>query len=86
MRKIDLSRPATLSLRTDWERQRLQQAETIEFETAADAIRFAVESHDAYRLRGALLTVGGETITMTEMRAIYNQPDFPTKAGNAGRK
>ncbi len=86
MQKIDLSKPATLSLRMDWERQRLQQAETIEFETAAEAIRFAVESLDVYRLKGALLTVGDEIITMIERRAIYNRPDFPAKAGGAGRK
>jgi len=86
VRKIDLSKPATLSLRPDWEQQRLQQADTIAFETAAEAIRFAVESHDAYRMKGALLTVGAETITMAEMRAIYSKPDFPGRTGDSRRK
>ena len=86
MRKIDLSKPATLSLRPDWEQQRLQQADTITFETAADAIRFAVESLDTYRLNGALLMVGGETMTMAEMRAIYARPDFPARTRDTRRQ
>ena len=81
MRNLDLSKPATLSLRSDWERQRLQRPDTIHFETAAEAIKFAIESLDSYRLAGALLTTDGQTLTLAEMRAAYNRSDFPLPKG-----
>ena len=78
MTKLDLDAPATLELRPDWQQQRLQGPDTIRFDTAAEAIRFAVESEDAYRLTGACLRIGGATFTLPEMKAIYDSPDFPS--------
>ena len=78
MTKLDLNAPATLELRPDWQNQRLQGPDTIRFDTAAEAIRFAVESGDAYRLTGACLRVGNATLTLPEMKAIYDSPDFPS--------
>ncbi len=77
MIQIDLTAPATLELRPDWWEQRLQGPDTIRFETAAEAIKFAVESRDQYRLNGARLTTGNRTLSLDEMRAIYERPDFP---------
>ena len=74
MIKIDLTTPATLELRADWWRQGL---DTIRFDTAADAIKFAVESRDQSRLNGARLTTGTGTLSLDEMRAIYERTDFP---------
>ena len=77
MIKLDLDAPATLELRPDWRKQRLQGPDTIRFDTAAEAIAFAVESEDAYRLTGACLRFGGATLTLPQMKAIYESPDFP---------
>ena len=49
---IDLKAPATLELRPDWREQRLQGPDTIRFESAAEAIKFAVESLDQFRVGG----------------------------------
>ncbi len=78
MTKLDLDAPATLELRPDWQNQRLQGPDTIRFDTAVEAIKFAVESGDAYRLTGACLRVGNATLTLPEMKAIYDSPDFPS--------
>jgi hypothetical protein len=75
--KIDLTTPATLELRSDWWAQRLQGPDTIRFDTAADAIKFAVESRDQSRLNGARLTTGNGMLTLDDMRVIYERPDFP---------
>jgi hypothetical protein len=75
--RIDLTTPATLELRPDWWEQRLQGPDTIRFDTAADAIKFAVESRDQSRLKGARLTTGNETLTLDEMKAVYDRTDFP---------
>ena len=77
MIKIDLTTPATLELRPDWQHQRLQGPDTIRFDTAADAIKFVVESRDQYRLKRARLTTGTGTLSLDEMRAVYERPDFP---------
>ena len=61
--KIDLTTPATLELRPDWQDQRLQGPDTIRFDTAAEAIKFAVESRDQSRLKGARLTTGNGTLS-----------------------
>ncbi len=74
---IDLNAPATLELRPDWQEQRLQGPDTIRFDTAAEAIKFAVESRDQYRQKGACLTTGNGMLSLDEMRAIYERPDFP---------
>ena len=74
---IDLNAPATLELRPDWQHQRLQGPDTIRFDTVAEAIKFAVESRDQYRLKGAYLTTEDGTLTLDEMRAIYERTDFP---------
>ncbi len=78
MTKLDLDAPATLELRPDWREQRLQGPDTIHFDTVAEAIRFAVESRDDYRLKGACLRVGSTTLTLHDMKAIYQRPDFPS--------
>ena len=77
MIKIDLTTPATLELRPDWQHQRLQGPDTIRFGTAADAIKFAVESRDQSRLKGACLTTGNGMLSLDDMRAVYERPDFP---------
>ena len=74
MIKIDLTTPAALELRPDWWRQ---GPDTIRFDTAADAIKFAVESRDQSRLKGACLTTGNGTLSLDEMKAVYERPDFP---------
>ena len=74
MIKIDLTTPATLELRADCWRQ---GPDTIRFDTAADAIKFAVESRDQSRLKGACLTTGNGMLSLDEMKAIYERPDFP---------
>ena len=78
MTKLDLDAPATLELRPDWQQQRLQGPDTIRFDTAAEAIKFAVESGDAYRLTGACLRAGDAMLTLPQMKAIYDSPDFPS--------
>ncbi len=78
MTKLDLDVPAILELRPDWREQRLQGPDIIHFETAAEAIRFAVESRDDYRLKGACLRVGSATLTLHDMKTIYQRPDFPS--------
>ena len=77
MIKIDLTTPATLELRSDWWAQRLQGPDTIRFDTAAEAIKFAVESRDQSRLKGARLTTGNGILTLDDMKAVYERPDFP---------
>ncbi len=74
---IDLKAPATLELRPDWREQRLQGPDTIRFESAAEAIKFAVESLDQYRVKGASLATDKATLTLDDMRAVYKQADFP---------
>ena len=73
MIKIDLTTPA-LELRPDWWRQ---GPDTIRFDTVAEAIKFAVESRDQSRLNGARLTTGNGMLTLDDMKAVYERPDFP---------
>ncbi len=77
MTRINLNAPATLELRGDWWEQHLQGPDTIRFDTAAEAIKFAVESLDPYRLKGAVLTTDEGTLSLEEMRAVYERADFP---------
>jgi hypothetical protein len=72
--KIDLTTPAALELRPDWWRQ---GPDTIRFDTVAEAIKFAVESRDQSRLNGARLTTGNGMLTLDDMKAVYERPDFP---------
>ena len=74
MIKIDLTTPAALELRPDWWRQ---GPDTIRFDTVAEAIKFAVESRDQSRLNGARLTTGNGMLTLDDMKAVYERPDFP---------
>jgi hypothetical protein len=79
--RINLNAPATLELRGDWREQHLQGPDTIRFETAAEAIKFAVESLDPYRLKGAVLTTDEGTLSLEEMRVVYERAEFPLSKG-----
>ena len=71
--KIDLTTPATLELRPDWQDQRLQGPDTIRFDTAADAIKFAVESRDQSQLKGTYLRISRATFILPQMKAIFRR-------------
>ncbi len=84
MTDIDLNAPATLEFRPDWREQRLQGPGMIRFETVAEAIKFALESRDTYRLSGAVLRTNRASLTFAEMTAIYEGPDFPLSKAPKG--
>lgn len=47
------------------------------FPTAADALRYAMESLLAAKLASATLEVDGERYDSVAMRRLYTSPDFP---------
>jgi hypothetical protein len=49
------------------------------FNTAAEAVRFAIEEMPAGALLGATLEVNESRFTEAEMRALYESPAFPAK-------
>lgn len=53
------------------------------FETAADALRFAIEELDAKLLFGAVLEVDEERFNEAEMRDLYARAEYPLARRNA---
>ncbi|KAA1183568.1 hypothetical protein FP026_05820 [Rhizobium tropici] len=47
------------------------------FETAAEALRFAVEDMPGIQQRGALLEVDEARFDHNQIRALYDAPDYP---------
>jgi hypothetical protein len=49
------------------------------FDTAADAIRFAVEDFPAVRTLGAWMQVGDDHFDSDEIRRLYDSSDYPRR-------
>ncbi len=47
------------------------------FETAAEALRFAVEDMPKSLQRGSLLEIDGARFDHEQIRALYDAPDYP---------
>jgi hypothetical protein len=56
------------------------------FETAAEAIRFAIEELSPMLLNGAILEVDEERYHKDEIRAFYDSKEFPLIRRANGRK
>jgi hypothetical protein len=56
------------------------------FETAAEAIRFAIEELSPMLLNGAILEVDEERYHKDEIRAFYDSKEFPLSKRANGRK
>ncbi len=80
MPDIKLDQPATLAYGPG---TRTQGIQTRFFPTAAEAVKFAMESLDGYRRNGARLLVAEGTFRYEEMRAVYDSADFPLPKGKA---
>ena len=74
MPQIKLDQPATLAFGPG---TRTQGIQTRFFPTAAEAVKFAMESLDGYRRNGAKLFCGDASFRYEEMRALYDSADFP---------
>ena len=56
------------------------------FETAAEAIRFAIEDLSPVLLHGAILEIDEERYHKDQIRAFYDRQDFPLARRKNGRK
>ncbi len=56
------------------------------FETAAEAIRFAIEELPPALLNGAILEIDEERYHKDEIRAFYDSKDFPLARRMAGER
>ena len=56
------------------------------FETAAEAIRFAIEDLPPMLLNGAILEIDEERYHKDQIRAFYDRKDFPLARRKNGRK
>jgi hypothetical protein len=78
MTSFDFKRPAELYP----SRSRAQGRRPIKyrrFQTAAEALRFAVEELPPSLLLGAVLEVGEQRFDGNGIRALYDRPDYPLK-------
>jgi Arc/MetJ-type ribon-helix-helix transcriptional regulator len=71
---FDYSAPAELFLSKRAGKARVKHGH---FATAADAIRYAVETLPALRTLGAWMQVGDERFNSDEIRRLYDDSDYP---------
>ena len=62
---------------------RRQSVSYMKFDSAADAIRFAVEKLEPALLTGAVLEVDEERFDGAEIKNLYDSADYPLKRGTA---
>lgn len=77
MTRIEFNAHARLYLGRDRATALAQGAKI--YDTAAEAIRFAMEEAAPVSLHGALLVVGNEGYSGARIRALYNSNAFPLK-------
>lgn len=75
MSKFDFSAPAELFPASN--RKSGRKIKYRRFDTAADAIRFAIEELPAPLLRGSHIEVGEERIGHEDIRSLYDSEEFP---------
>lgn len=54
------------------------------FDSAAEAVRFAVEEMPAQVLAGAVIESGQDRFDSTQIRQLYDSPDYPLARSQAG--
>ena len=77
MAKFDYSAPAELFPSPN--RKIKNKGKYRRFDTAADAIRFAVEELPAPLLHGAFIESENERLGHEDIRALYDSADYPLK-------
>jgi hypothetical protein len=77
MRTFDYERPGELYYPKASGFNRTQPITYRRFSTAADALRFAIESFPALVLQGCYLEVEGERYDADQMRELYDSAEYP---------